>query len=95
MGASSLNLAAEANHTTHSKRRKELDRLFVKLQMFLDIYADQSESATRWGERNGNWWSKNLFKLYRTPELGKGEENQPCPLKSFSVRLTVKVGRAA
>lgn len=40
-------------------------------------------------------WSKNLFKLYRTPELGKGEENQPCPLKSFSVRLTVKVGRAA
>lgn len=43
MGVSSLNLAAEANHTTHSKRRKELDRLFNKLQVFLDTYDDQSE----------------------------------------------------
>lgn len=36
-------VAAEANHTTNAKRRKELDRLFHKLQEFLDTYDDQSE----------------------------------------------------
>ncbi|MDF0676784.1 MAG: hypothetical protein P0120_20975 [Nitrospira sp.] len=36
-------VAAEANHATNSKRRKELDRLFAKLQVFLDTYDDQSE----------------------------------------------------
>ena len=36
-------VAAEANHTKNSKRRKELDRLFDKLQVFLDTYDDQSE----------------------------------------------------
>lgn len=36
-------VAAEANHTNNSKRRKELDRLFDKLQVFLDTYDDQRE----------------------------------------------------
>jgi hypothetical protein len=36
-------VAAEANHTKNSKRRKELDRLFDKLQVFLDTYDDQGE----------------------------------------------------
>lgn len=36
-------VAAEANHTKNTKRRKELDRLFDKLQMFLDTHEDQSE----------------------------------------------------
>lgn len=36
-------VAAEANHTKHAKRRKELDRFFDKLQVFLDTYDDQSE----------------------------------------------------
>lgn len=36
-------VAAEANHTKNSKRRKELDRLFGKLQVFLDTYDDQIE----------------------------------------------------
>lgn len=34
-------LAAEANHTKDSKLQKELDRLFDKLQVFLDTYNDQ------------------------------------------------------
>ena len=36
-------VAAEANHTKNSKRRKELDRLVGTLQIFLDTYDDQSE----------------------------------------------------
>jgi hypothetical protein len=36
-------VAAAANHTKNSKRRKELDRLFDKFQVFLDTYDDQSE----------------------------------------------------
>ncbi len=36
-------VAAEANRTKNSKRWKELDRLFDKLQEYLDIYDDQSE----------------------------------------------------
>ena len=36
-------VAAEANHAKNAKRRKELDRLFGKLQEFLDTYDDQSE----------------------------------------------------
>jgi len=36
-------VAAEANHTKNAKRQKELDRLFGKLQEFLDTYDDQSE----------------------------------------------------
>jgi len=36
-------VAAEANHTNNAKLRKELDRLFAKLQVFLDTYDDQSE----------------------------------------------------
>lgn len=34
-------VAAEANHTENSKLRKELNRLFGKLQVFLDTYDDQ------------------------------------------------------
>ena len=34
-------VAAEANHTKNPKRRKELDQLFGKLQVFLDTYDDQ------------------------------------------------------
>jgi uncharacterized Zn finger protein len=36
-------VAATANHTRHAKLRKELDRLFDKLQAFLDTYDDQGE----------------------------------------------------
>lgn len=36
-------VAAKANHTNNSRRRKELDRLFAKFQVFLDTYDDQSE----------------------------------------------------
>ncbi|MGH7183952.1 MAG: hypothetical protein ACREJN_18520 [Nitrospiraceae bacterium] len=36
-------VAAEANNAKNSTRRKELDRLFDKLQVFLDTYDDQSE----------------------------------------------------
>jgi len=36
-------VAAEANHTKNSKLEKELDRLFDKLQVFLDAYDDQGE----------------------------------------------------
>ncbi|MDF0665250.1 MAG: hypothetical protein P0119_04150 [Nitrospira sp.] len=36
-------VAIEANHTKNAKRRKELDQLFDKLQVFLDTYDDQSE----------------------------------------------------
>jgi len=35
--------AAEANHTKNFKLRKELNRLFEKLQVFLDTYDDQGE----------------------------------------------------
>ncbi len=31
----------EANYTKNSKLQKELDRLFAKLQVFLDTYEDQ------------------------------------------------------
>ncbi|NGZ11361.1 MAG: hypothetical protein CV088_18650 [Nitrospira sp. LK70] len=33
-------VAAEANHATNFKRRKELDRLFDNLHLFLNIYYD-------------------------------------------------------
>lgn len=36
-------IAAEANHTKISKLQKKLDRLFNKLQVFLDTYDDQDE----------------------------------------------------
>jgi len=36
-------IAAEANHTENKKLQKELDRLFHKLQVFLDTYDDQHE----------------------------------------------------
>lgn len=36
-------VAAEANHTENSKLRKELNRLFGKLQVFLDTYDDQDD----------------------------------------------------
>jgi len=36
-------IAAEANHTKNKKLQKELDRLFDKLQVFLDTYDDQHE----------------------------------------------------
>jgi hypothetical protein len=36
-------IAAEANHTENSKLEKELDRLFDKLQVYLDTYDDQDE----------------------------------------------------
>ena len=38
-------VAAEANHTENKKFQKELDRLFNKLQVYLDTYDDQDE----WG----------------------------------------------
>ena len=34
-------IAAEANHTKNLKLQKELDRLFDKLQTYLDKYDDQ------------------------------------------------------
>ena len=34
-------VAAAANHTRSAKQRKELNRLFDKLQVFLDAYNDQ------------------------------------------------------
>ncbi|HWP92659.1 MAG TPA: hypothetical protein VNN20_10750 [Thermodesulfobacteriota bacterium] len=36
-------VAFEANHTKNLKLQKELDRLFAKLQVFLDSYDDQNE----------------------------------------------------
>ena len=36
-------VAFEANHTKNLKLQKELDRLFAKLQVFLDSYDDQDE----------------------------------------------------
>ena len=36
-------VAAEANHTKNATLRKELDRLFGKLQKFLDTYDDQRD----------------------------------------------------
>lgn len=36
-------VAAEANHTKNATLRKELDRLFGKLQIFLDTYDDQND----------------------------------------------------
>jgi hypothetical protein len=36
-------IAAEANHTKNKKLQKELDRIFDKLQVYLDTYDDQSE----------------------------------------------------
>jgi hypothetical protein len=36
-------IAAEANHTKNSKLEKELDRLFDKLQVYLETYDDQDE----------------------------------------------------
>jgi hypothetical protein len=37
-------IAAEANHTENKKLQKELDKLFDKLQVYMDAYDDQSES---------------------------------------------------
>jgi hypothetical protein len=34
-------VAAEANHTKNKKLQRELDRLFDKLQVYLDSYDDQ------------------------------------------------------
>ena len=36
-------IAAEANHTKNKKLEKELDRLFDKLQVYLDTYDDQDK----------------------------------------------------
>jgi hypothetical protein len=36
-------VAAEANHTKNKKLEKELDRLFDKLQVYLDTYDDQDK----------------------------------------------------
>lgn len=36
-------IAAEANHTENKKLQNELDRLFDKLQVFLDAYDDQAD----------------------------------------------------
>ena len=36
-------IAAEANHTESKKLQKELDRIFGKLQVFLDSYDDQAD----------------------------------------------------
>lgn len=37
-------VAAEANHTKNNKLQKELDKIFTKLQVFLDTYDDQDEA---------------------------------------------------
>jgi hypothetical protein len=36
-------IAAEANHTENKKLQRDLDRLFDKLQVYLDSYDDQDE----------------------------------------------------
>ncbi len=36
-------IAAEANHTDDAKLKRQLDKLFDKLQTFLDEYDDQSK----------------------------------------------------
>jgi len=36
-------IAAEANHTENKKLQKELDRIFGKLQFYLDSYDDQAD----------------------------------------------------
>lgn len=36
-------IAAEANHTENKKLQRDLDRLFDKLQVYLDTYDDQDE----------------------------------------------------
>jgi hypothetical protein len=36
-------VAAEANHMKNKKLQKELDRLFDKLQVYLDTYDEQDE----------------------------------------------------
>lgn len=36
-------IAAEANHTENKKVQRELDKVFGKLQVFLDTYDDQDE----------------------------------------------------
>lgn len=36
-------IAAEANHTKNRKLERELDKLFDKLQVYLDSYNDQDE----------------------------------------------------
>jgi hypothetical protein len=36
-------IAAEANHTKNKKLQKELDRIFDKLQVYLDTYDDHDE----------------------------------------------------
>jgi hypothetical protein len=36
-------VAAEANHTEDKKLQKEFDRVFGKLQVFLDTYDDQAD----------------------------------------------------
>lgn len=36
-------VAAEANHTKNKKFERELDKLFYKLQVYLDSYDDQDE----------------------------------------------------
>jgi hypothetical protein len=36
-------VAAEANHTENKKLQKELDKIFDKLQVFLDTYDDQQD----------------------------------------------------
>jgi CBS domain-containing protein len=36
-------VAAEANHTGDARLRTRLDKIFVKLQGFLDEYSDQNE----------------------------------------------------
>jgi hypothetical protein len=36
-------IAAEANHTKNKKLQKELDRIFDKLQVYLDTYDDNDE----------------------------------------------------
>ena len=36
-------ITAEANHTKNKKLQKELDRIFDKLQVYLDTYDDHNE----------------------------------------------------
>lgn len=36
-------VAAEANHTENKKLETELDRIFIKLQVYLDSYDDREE----------------------------------------------------
>lgn len=48
-------MAAEANHTRHPKRRKEVDRLFAKLQMRTPLMTRASKRPGTWNGMEASW----------------------------------------